>query len=284
VDGDFETIDAREVIHQIFDLGMEMLRGVTPFFSVLTNLRRMDKNAVNLSVLTAILSAIAFVRKHNNATLPQITKFLQRSTDTTRNINGQDKQIKYSHAGTVLDASAGTEYQFPAHTVSSDAFIKVIELEAKLIASPFNLPYEWLMSKTLEHQLSEDSPTAKRYKREQNTLFVHLSDLFWRVQKMMGVDPSLRLKYYIKFNGPTIGNGEDLLNRARASEIEQRGGTLSPQTWAKKQGRNYLIERKQSIQHRETRQPGEVMPGDAGNTNVTPDQPTAGQGGNGTSK
>lgn len=284
LNGNEDKIDAKDVEHHKFELGEEMLRGISPFFPVLTNMRRFDKNTVNLSVLTAILSAIAFVRKHNNATLPQVTKFLQRSTDTSRSVNGKSAQVKYTHAGTVLDSTGGMDYQFPAHQVAADSFIKVIEMEAKLIAAPFNLPFQWLMSVELEEQITEDDPVARRYSREQCMLYSHLSSLFWNVQERMGVDPALKLKYYIQFYGPTIGAGEDQLARARANEIEQRAGTLSPQTWARARGRNYLIERRQTIKHRETRQPGEVMPGDAGNTNVTPDQPTAGQGGNGTSK
>jgi len=129
--------------------------------------------------------------------------------------------------------------------------------------------------------LSSGSPTARRYAREQTSLFRHLTDLFWRVQTRMGVNEAMRLKYRPLFTGPVVTNAKERLDDARADEIEQRSGTLSPQTWARKSGRYYAIERAMAMAHRNTRMPGEVMPGDAGNTNVSPDQEATGQGGDG---
>ena len=100
---------------------------------------------------------------------------------------------------------------------------------------------------------------------------------------MMGVDPALRLKYCAEFFGPELAIGS-ALDQARVNEIEERSGALSPQTWCSQVGRNWAVERAGMIQHRETVQPNEVMPGDLGNTNVTPDQKSAGQGGDGETK
>lgn len=281
-----EDINMDELIFDRCNGDFETLRGISSFFPILTNLRRISKNLVNVSVLTSILSCIALVRKHTTSSQAKIVSFLQRNSDQrqrTDPISGADKPAKNLGSGTVIDAPMGVEYDFPAHNVATKNFIEVIDKEIAHVASVFNLPVEWCLAKESEESITESSPVAKRWKREQQEFFCEQTELFWKVQIMMGVKPELQLQYDVKFYGPDITAGS-ALDEARLMEIEQRAGTLSPQTWAAKRGRNYIVERAQTIQHRRTAQDGEVMPGDAGNTNVTGDETATGQGGDGTTK
>lgn len=280
-----KPVPAEEVIHDKRNVDPETPRGVSGLWPVLVNIRRISKNLRNVSVLTSILSAIALIRKHTQGTSPdKLQRFLSNNNDGQRRTNavsGRTVPSRHIAAGTVLDAPMGMEYETPAHNVKSQEFTSVIDKELAHVGLAFVLPVEWLLGKQTESPLGAGSPVTKNFIAEQNALFAHLEDLFWHVQILMGVPAEERLKYNIRFFGPALAL-DKALDEARVSEIDIRNGSLSPQTRAAQMGRDWAFERAQMIKHRKTKQPDEVMPGDAGNTNVTSEQPSAGQGGDGT--
>lgn len=281
-----KTISADEILHDKRNVDLETPRGLPTFYSILTNLRRVSKNLTNVSVLTSILSSIALIRKHETATGAKIDNFLNRQSDgrnRTNPVSGRQQMARYMDPGTVLDAPNGVTYDFPAHAIQSENYIKVIDKELAHIASRFVLPVEWLLGKETQNPLGEGSPVIKNFRKEQAKLYKHVTEIFWKVQSMMGVAPELRLKYCAEFFGPELGVGSTL-DQARANEIKLRNGAMSPQTWASEDGRNWAVERAGMIQHRETAQPNEVMPGDSGNTNIDANQKSTGQGGDGETK
>lgn len=280
------SIPAAEILHDKRNVDMETPRGLPTFFPIITNLRRINKNLTNVSVLTSILSSIALIRKHENATAAKIDSFISRQSDLrsrTNAVSGRAQISKHMGPGTVLDAPNGITYDYPAHSVQTENYIKVIDKELAHIAARVVLPVEWLTSKETSTPLGEGSPVIKNFRKEQARLYKHVVDMFWRVQEMMGVDGKLRLKYCVEFFGPELAIAS-ALDQARVNEIEERCGVLSPQTWCQEKARSWAVERAGMIQHRLTAQDGEVMPGDAGNTNVTGTQKTAGQGGDGVTK
>ncbi len=282
-----ETIPADEIIFDKRNVDTDTERGISTFFPVLTNLRRIQKNLVNVSVLTSILSAIAFVRKHQVASAAKVINFVRNNSDgvqRTNKVTGkEDSPKRKTEPGTVLDAPAGIEYEFPAHNIRTDNYIQVIDKELASVACAFVLPVEWLKATETPDPLGDGHPTTRNFKREQGILFRYLTDLFWYVQEQMGVEPELRTQYQIQFFGPILSTA-DPEAQARMYEIEQRVGSLSPQSIAAMRGRNYATERANTILHRRTQQPGEVMPGDVGNTNVQGNNPSASSGGDGITK
>ncbi len=148
-----------------------------------------------------------------------------------------------------------------------------------MVGIRFVLPVEWLKSGQPDKPLDEGSPTIKNFRTEQQRLYTPLEELFWRVQFAMGIDESKRAEFKVSFFGPNLATASTL-DQAHANEIEQRAGVLSPQTWCAMNRRNYVAERANTIKHRLTKQPDEVMPGDLGNTNPGAD----GKGGDGVSK
>ena len=281
-----KSIPADEILHDKRNVDLETPRGIPTFYSIVTNLRRVSKNLTNVSVLTSILSSIALIRKHETATGAKIDNFLNRQSDGRSRMNpvsGRQQMAKYMDPGTVLDAPNGVTYDFPAHAIQSENYIKVIHQELGHIAARFVLPVEWLLSKETQQPLGEGSPVIKNFRKEQAKLCKHVTEIFWKVQAMMGIDPALRLKYCAEFFGPELAVA-NALDQARTNEIEVRNGALSPQTWCSQVGRNWAVERAGTIQHRETAQPNEVMPGDSGNTNIDPGQKSTGQGGDGETK
>lgn len=285
-DGEAKPIDPKDVIHDKANVDVNFYRGFTTFYSIFTNIRRISKNLVNVSVLTGIQSAIALIRKHDTANQSKLQTFVARNSDGRPRINsgsGKPQLAVQLGAGTVIDAGPGIDYDFPAHQIKADQYIEVIKREIGTVATRTHLPLPWLLGEELQKPLSEGSPTVKFLRGEQGSLFDQVIELFWMVQESMGVNPDIRQKYNITVFGPelAVGTAEE---EARVGEIEVRNGVLSPQTWAARRRRNWLIERAQTIQHRRTKQPGEVMPGDAGNTNVSNTQPSASDGGDGKTK
>ncbi len=244
----------------------EFVRGLSAFYPVITDIRRVSKNIVNVSVLTAIQSAIALIRKHAVGTQAKTSAFLNRTSTISRTMSdGSSQQGKNIGPGTVIDGSAGMDYQFPAHSVNSQNFIAVIDKELAQIALRFNLPVAWLTGEVSKDDLTEGSPTVRRFKSERGLLCRHLYRLFNLVQLKMGVPPAILAKYEVSFHGDSLSSAS-ALHEAQVAEIELRNGALSPQTLAASKGRNYQIERVNTILHRRTQQPGEAMPGDLGNT------------------
>jgi hypothetical protein len=134
------------------------------------------------------------------------------------------------------------------------------------VAANFVLPKSWLIAEEPTEPLSPGSPTVANFQTEQEIMFEGIHDIFWSVQGMMGVNvESVMPKYDLLFNGKRLAVGK-ALDEARVDEILQKIGAQSPQTTASKHGNNWAQERAGTIKHRNTVQPGEVMPGDAGKT------------------
>ena len=179
-----KRIPADEIIHDKRNVDIETPRGLPTFFSVITNLRRVSKNLTNVSVLTSILSSIALIRKHETASGAKIDSFLNRQSDgrtRTNAVSGRAQMSRHMDPGTVLDAPNGITYDFPAHQIQSENYIKVIHEELGHIAARFVLPVEWLLSKETVLPLTEGSPVIKNFRKEQAKLYKHVTEIFWKV-------------------------------------------------------------------------------------------------------
>lgn len=276
-----KPIKAEEIIFTTRNVDFGAPRGISSFWPVLSNLRRLEKVLVNSSVLAAIQAAITMVRKHTNVTQARVQAMVNKSGDgvqrtdptTGRNIVG-----RRFRPGTILDAGQSVDYEFPSHAIDAGGFIKIAEHELKHIGANFVLPVTWLMADEPKEPLTPGSPTIAMFDTEQEALFEDIEMLFWVVQGMMGVNvETVMFQYDLLWNGKRLAVGK-ALDEARVDEILTRIGAQSPQTTSAKHGNNWRQERAGTIQHRLTRQPGEVMPGDAGNTN------TADKGQDGTTK
>lgn len=275
------NIKASEIIHDKRNVDFESPRGLPTCYSVISNLRRLDKLLVNVSVLAQIQSAIALIRKHENGTQANVNKFLDRKTTPARDIaTGKSYRKQTMRAGTILDAPKGQSYDFPAHSVNSSNFINVIDKEISQVAAAYVLPSSWLLCAEEPEPINPGSPTIANILSERLILYTHLENLFWKVQEMMGVKKinKLRERYKLVIEGPDIPVAK-AIDQARIDEIYIRNGATCPQEVATRKGWNYYSNRVGTIRHRLTKMPGEQMPGDAGNTNTSPDGVTKADGG-----
>jgi hypothetical protein len=251
------------------NVDFETERGVSSFYPIFTNLRRLEKLLVNVSVLTQVQSAIALIRKHEVASQAQVTKFVNSLSDgvsrtdsvTRRQINGR----KY-RAGAIIDAPKGVSYDFPAHSVDAKKFLDVCDKELQHVADNFVLPVEWLLSSEPTDPISPGSPVVANFKTEQAEFYGYVEDLFWKVQELYGVNvESIRPKYELLISGPRLAVGK-ALDEARVAQILLQTGASSPQNIARTFGVDYNISRADTIAHYATLQPGEMAPGSIGAT------------------
>ncbi len=264
-------IPAEEVIHDKSNADMESRRGIPSYYAVLPQMRRLQKLMTNVSVVAQIQSAIAMVRKHVGSTQAGVTGFINRQSDgkaRTDTTTGKPINARKYAPGTVLDHGQNIEYEFPGHSVKVEGYIAAILMELQQVANNFVMPVEWLLGNELPAPLENGSPVTMNFASDQADLYEIIEDeLFWMVQDAMGVADveTLRDEYVVTVKGPTLAIGK-ILDQARADQIYCSIGAKSPQTVAHSIGEDYTQERSNVIKHRDTKQDGEVFPGDAGNT------------------
>ncbi len=277
-------IPVEEMIHDKANVDMDIRRGISSYWPVLPELRRLQKIFLNISVIVQIQSAIALIRKHKAASQGQVDKFVRRNSDgQTHTDKSTDMPItaKKLRPGTVLDAPLNVEYEYPAHKVAIDQFVAAAILDLQNVANNFVLPVDWLMSKESTEPLSNGSPVIKNFEAEQADFFDTATDLFWMVQGMMGVKvDTTREKYKVVIKATRLAVAK-AIDEARIHEIYMNAGVKSVQTVCQEIGEDYTQERANNIQHRATKQDGEQVPGDSQKVNPE-DQASA--GGNGMSK
>lgn len=269
--GKAKLIPAEQMLFIKRNTDYEFPRGIPDFWSILTQIRRIEKIVTNTSVLVQIQSAIALIRKHKNQTQARVQRFVNSQSDgqdRSDRTTGNSVTARKMRAGMIIDAPEGTEYDMPAAKISTKNFIDAAIQDLGKIAARFVLPLDWLLAKEPAAPLSPGSPVVKNFIREQATLFADVTNIFWRVQTMMGVVDvdKIRESHELIISGPRLAVGR-AIDEARVVQILQQTGSISPQTISSMFGVKYAIERANTIRHRNSLQDGEVAPGDLGNTN-----------------
>jgi hypothetical protein len=196
-----------------------------------------------------------------------------RDTSQARTSSSTGKQYNTRgiKGGTILSANDGTKYEFPAHNADPSKWIAVLDNELSHVAAGWVLPVKWLLADEPTDPLTPGSPVVANFRSEQADMSTMISELFWKVQAMMGIDvEAVQAKFELMVDFPNLAIGK-VLDEARVDDLALKNGVVSPQEIAQKYGRNYFVVRSNIIAHRATRQPGEVMPGEQGNTNTSPD-------------
>ena len=263
------TIPADSVVFIKRNTDYEFPRGVPDFWSVLTNIRRADKIVRNTSVLIQIQSSIALIRKHKGSTQPRIANFVRNKSDGQQHtsvVTGKNVMAQNFRQGMILDTNELMDYEMPSVGVKPEGFIAAAINELTAIGCAFVLPLDWMIGKEPQEPLAPGSPTIMNFKAEQGWFYSYIEKAFWKVQELMGMDTKkLKTEYDLNVEGPFLAVGK-ILDQARAMQVVQQCAGISPQTIARRFGVKYNVERANTIRHRKSLQPGEVAPGDLGNT------------------
>ncbi len=168
-------VPASQIQHRKANVDRAVPRGIPLFYPVRKNLRRAEKLLRNMSVVAEIQSAIAIIRKHNAGSRLGIENFVAANADA--NISTSDGRNRFFHQyapGTILDASAGIDYQFPVAAVDASRYILVLQAELRAIASRLVMPEFMLTSDASNANYSStmiaEGPAVRMFERLQHEM------------------------------------------------------------------------------------------------------------------
>jgi hypothetical protein len=256
VDGEF--VESSNIQHRRANVDFNVKRGVPLYTPVRKNLRRAERLLRNMSVVAEIQSAIALIRKHRGASRSGIEQFVANNADasSTNDASGRTRHYSQYGPGTILDAPAGMEYDFPAQSLDASNFVAVLQAELRAIAARLVMP-EFMFTSDASNAnfastLVAEGPAMKMFERLQASMIEHDTAVMRRVidnamaagklpgnvhdfVHLQAVPPSLHVR--------------DQLQQAQVDQIAFNHGVLSPQTWSQHLGLDYDQEQRNLIVH-----------------------------------
>ncbi len=257
VDGEF--VNAADVQHRRANVDFNVKRGLPLYVPVRKNLRRAERLLRNMSVVAEIQSAIALIRKHRGASRSGIEQFVAADADAaaTDSANGRTRHYSQYGPGTILDAPAGMEYDFPARGLDASSFIGVLQAELRAIAARLVMP-EFMFTSDASNSnyastMVAEGPAMKMFERLQASLVEQDRAVMWRVVHNAiaagALPPGDCEGIEIQIIPPSL-HVRDQLQQAKVDRIVFNSGVLSPQTWSQHLGLDYDQEQKNMAVHR----------------------------------
>jgi nucleotide-binding universal stress UspA family protein len=242
---DNQWVDAAEIQHRKANVDANVKRGLPLFYPVRKNLRRAEKLLRNMSVVAEIQSAIAIIRKHAAGTRASVGQFVANQADAsmTSAATGRTSHFRRYAPGTILDALAGTEYQFPAAGIDAARYVAVLQAELRAIASRLVMPEFMLTSDASNANYAStmvaEGPAVKMFDRLQHSMLEEDLEVLHRAVRT-AVDagrlpPEAVEAIEIQGIPPTLAV-RDRLRETQADQILVRSGAMSVQTMALRHG------------------------------------------------
>ena len=256
VDG--EMVEGSTVQHRKANVDSNVKRGLPLYYPVRKNLRRIEKLLRNMSVVAEIQSAIALIRKHRGATRSGVEQFVADQSQVAGNdgANGRSKHLSQYAPGTILDAPAGVEYDFPASGIDAANFVTVLQAELRAVAARLVMP-EFMFSSDASNAsyastLVAEGPAMKMFERLQANLAHDDCEVMWRVIENAAragkLPANVRRLVDLQITPPSL----QLRDQLRACQVERiafEKKVLSPQTWSLRLGLDYDQEQKNLAMH-----------------------------------
>jgi hypothetical protein len=256
VDGEY--VDAGEVQHRRANVDSNVKRGLPLYAPVRKNLRRAEKLLRNMSVVAEIQSAIALIRKHRGTSRSGVEQFVAGGADATgaSALSGRARHYSQYGPGTILDAPAGLEYDFPARGIDASSFVTILQAELRAVAARLVMPEFMFTSDASNANFAStmvaEGPAMKMFERLQASLVMQDRDVIRRVVDnavAAGRLPSdVRHSIEIQIIPPSL-HVRDQLKQAQVDRIAFAEGILSPQTWSQHLGLDYDQEQKNLAMH-----------------------------------
>lgn len=260
---DGQRVDAQHIQHRKGQVDRNARRGLPLFFPVRKNLRRAEKLLRNMSVVAEIQSAIALIRRHHAGGSGTVQQFVSDTADASlyNNTNGQTQHVRRYGPGTILDAPAGVQYDFPAAGLDAGCFVTILQAELRAIASRLVMPEFMLTSDAsnanFASTLVAEGPAVKMFSRLQHEMIADDRAIMWRVlgnavaHGLISEQTLSQLDIQVTPPSLIVRNERD---EAEVHRIELESGILSPQTWSQRRGLNYAQEQANLAEHRERRE------------------------------
>ncbi len=245
VDG--QLIDSDAVQHRKAQVDSNVKRGLPLYTPVRKNLRRADKLLRNMSVVAEIQSAIALIRKHRGATRSGVEQFVAESSVQQKvDAQGRTRRLSQYGPGTILDAPAGLEYDFPATGIDASSFVTVLQAELRAIAARLVMP-EFMFTSDASNAnyastLAAEGPAVRMFQRLQAAMIEDDCNVMWRALEAASeagrLPTDIRSLVEVQITAPSL-NIRDPLQEAKVNQLAYQHGVLSKQTWSQKLGLDY---------------------------------------------
>jgi len=263
VDG--ELVDPLDVQHRRANVDFNVKRGLPLYTSVRKNLRRAEKLLRNMSVVAEIQSAIALIRKHRGASRSGVEHFVANSAQfvaagadaTSSGASGRTRRVSQYGPGTILDAPAGLEYDFPTAGVDAGSFVAILQAELRSIAARLVMP-EFMFTSDASNAnyastMVAEGPAVRMFERLQANLIEQDREVMWRVVHNAiaagALPPRVSDCIEIQITPPPL-QVRDALREAQVDRLAHTHGILSPQSWSQHLGLDYDQEQKNFAEHR----------------------------------
>ena len=254
---DGELVDATEVQHRKANVDRNVKRGLPLYTPVRSNLRRAEKLLRNMSVVAEIQSAIALIRKHRSATRTGVEQFVaDRAASATVDRSGRTRRVTEYGPGTILDAPAGLEYDFPTAGVDAASYVAILQAELRAIAARLVMP-EFMFTSDASNSnyastMVAEGPAVKMFERQQASMIQRDRQVFRRAIEgaiLAGRLPEeARRAVELQVIAPSL-QVRDRAKEAAVDEIAYRNGVLSTQTWSQRLGLDYEQEQANQVMH-----------------------------------
>lgn len=242
---DSDWVESDEIQHRKSNVDFNVKRGLPLFFPVWSNLRRAEKLLRNMSVVAEIQSAIAIIRKHRSGTKSSVEQFVADRADqtVTNSTTGKTSNYRRYAPGTILDASAGTDYEFPTMAIDAGRFVTVLQAELRAIASRLVMPEFMLTADASSANYSStmvaEGPAVKMFQRLQYRMIEDDLALIGRARdhaiRVGRLPAEARTSVKIQGIPPTLAT-RDRYKEVRADEILLKNGVMTPETMASRHG------------------------------------------------
>ena len=176
-------VPADEVLHVKYpETPSFSKRGLSPFFSIETNLRFAEELLTSTVSLAKNRAKIAVIRKLHNTVASAAQALLDNQADVrttdpaTANATVTLEKYRY---GTVLTVPATSDYEFPDAGVGASDHVAVYQMVLRSIGARFNMP-EYLISSDASNgnfasTLVAEAPFVKSIERLQDYLGYHFA-------------------------------------------------------------------------------------------------------------
>jgi capsid protein len=257
IDGEF--VEALDVQHRRANVDFNVKRGLPLYTPVRKNLRRAERLLRNMSIVAEIQSAIALIRKHRGASRNGIEQFVAQNAEVsaTSTASGRTRHFTQYGPGTILDAPAGMEYDFPVRGIDASSFVTVLQAELRAIAARLVMP-EFMFTSDASNAnyastLVAEGPAVKMFERLQASMIEQDRVVIARVIDhaiAAGKLPSgIHDVIHVQITPPSL-HVRDQLQQAQIDRIAFNHGVLSPQTWSQHLGLDYDQEQKNLAVHK----------------------------------
>lgn len=251
-------VDAECVQHRKYNVDSGLKRGIPLFWSVRRNLARATKLLRNMSLATEIQTAIALIRKHEQATQTAVRAFItNRQNGSVTDANGTTKSVLKYPGGSIVDVPANMSYEIPPQLDPSKT-VAALQAELRAVASRLVFPEFMLTSDASNAAFAStmvaEGPAVKKFQRDQSTQVsadsqVIKKALAFAVEKGLLTQEEVNATK-VTATPPTVTT-RDTLKEAQTRQIDMLAGILSPQTATAEAGRDYKTEQDNIEQHQD---------------------------------